>query len=116
MVQQGTVWHMSVHNGPVSLSLTLYVCVSVDNRQQLNRTCDSLVNNEVTREEVLAQSEYEVHSTTEDNYINPNPMKKPKLTTKAGVPFSTKKSKAIEKKRLALARAEMAEPSAHVCL
>ena len=83
----------------------LPLCLFVDNRQQLNRTCESLINFEVTREEVLAQSEVQVDSTTDDK---PNPVKKPKLSAE-GVLCSTKKSKMIEKKQLTLTRAETAK-------
>lgn len=71
-----------------------------DDRHQLSKTCDSLTNFTITRDELLAQDEAAVDSTT----VTP-PSKKPKHDT-------NRKMKGIEKKKLEMAKVEAARARA----
>ena len=58
---------------------TVYCLIHIGDCRQLNKVCDSLINFETTREELLREADAEVDSTTEE--IG-SPVKKPKLDEK----------------------------------
>ena len=70
--------------------------------------CDSLINFEITREELLRQADTEVDSTTEEV---DSPVKKPRLENKVKKMASISKSK-TDKKKLAFSKAEAAKSRA----
>lgn len=94
---------------------TSFVCCLLhyaDDCQQLNKTCSSLINFEVTRDDLLKQGESEVDSTTEDTY---SPIKKkakldrPKIKTKKTRKPAGSKSATQVKKVEAQAKLEAAK-------
>ena len=88
----------------------VYFVHYADDRQQLNKTCTSLINFEVTRDDLLKLGESEVDSTTEDTY---SPIKKkakldrPKIKDKK--PKKPAGSKSAAKKVEAQAKIEAAK-------
>lgn len=79
--------------------ISLYLFITTDSRPELNKLCESLVNMEITKEDVLQKSESEVDSTTEDT-----PVKKPKILKEKQV--NNKKKINFAKAQAAAARAK----------
>ena len=49
--------------------LSHYFYTIIDNRQELNKTCDMLDHYEIKRDDLIKQNESEVDSTTEDTPV-----------------------------------------------
>ena len=69
--------------------------VYIDDRQQLNKICDQLLNLEISKEDLLKMNECEIDSTTNEKIS-----KKPKLDQ------GSKKSKNVAKAEASRIRAE----------
>ena len=87
----------------------VYCLIHIGDSRQLNKVCDSLINFETTREELLREADAEVDSTTEE--ID-SPVKKPKLDKKVNNPASTSNAKSSGKKKQAVSKVEAAKSRA----
>lgn len=86
----------------------VYCLIHIGDCRQFNKVCDSLINFETTREELLREADAEVDSTTEG--ID-SPVKKPKLDKKVN-PASTSNAKSSGKKKQAVSKVEAAKSRA----